>query len=138
MTYCYGMGPAALPLEIICLTNGFRKLSPKISEKAFLKFLGRHMGLELPDNLLQIQNNGVDPINALLELKKANKIIDNKVPIYSGIEIVNSSYFSTKITEEMVEAYMDSLLDNAKGIVASWNILHIPDNHFKALERRFR
>ncbi|MGL1890808.1 MAG: hypothetical protein OCD02_04240 [Spirochaetaceae bacterium] len=136
MSYCYAMGPAAFPLEIICLTNGFRNLAPKVSESAFLRFLQRHFGFELPNNLIEIEKNGVDPKNALVDLKIAQKQVNNSVPIYSGLEIVNCPYFSTKISEGMLDGYIDSLQEEVLGVVASWNIIHIPDNHFKVLGRK--
>lgn len=136
MSYCYGMGPAALPLEIISLVNGFRTLSSGISEKSFLRFLERHTGFTLPESVSEIYNHGIDPINTIKELQMANKKVSHNTPVYSGLEIVNSPYFATNITEEMVGLYSDLLGDGVAGIIASWNILHIPDSHFKVLGRR--
>ena len=137
MAYCYAMGPAALPLEILSLAKGFLKLAPLVSERAFLKFFERHSALVLPESLKQIEEEGVDPENAFRELNEALRQTEGRVPVYSGLEMVNTPYFSTKISEPMLNGYADALQGKCGGVVASWNILHIPDGHFRILGSRF-
>lgn len=136
MTYCYAMGPAALPLEILCLARGFSLLAPRVSEQAFLRFFERHSGLTLPGTLAEIASSGIDPENASREMMRAAELTDNRVPLYSGIELVNSPYFSTRVREEMAGRYADALKGKTDGVVASWNILHIPDSNLELLGRR--
>ncbi|MBB6480449.1 hypothetical protein [Spirochaeta isovalerica] len=130
MTYCYAMGPAAFPLEIRCLIEGLLKLAPKVTERAAFKLFERHSGLEIPDTLSEIISRGINPENAAKELSSAEYLIEGKVPVFAGLEMVNTPYFSTRISEKMLEGYINALKGKTSGVVVSWNILHIPDRYF--------
>jgi len=136
MTYCHVLGPAGVPLEITCLMRAMSILSPKLNEKHIIRFLSRVLGVTLPESGEVIRRQGIPEEFIARELEKICGLsLPDNVQIYCGVEAVHFPTLGLKITKEMLALSLKALQSRADGLVASWDLLHIPEENLEMLGR---
>lgn len=134
MTYCRAVGPAGLPLEIACLRRGFLALSPSAEPDEVNRALKKVLGWEFPDEDSELLRQGLAETVIASELQALRPPGSPDTPrVYPGIEAVRMPAFGIDITAEILERTLRALPVHAEGIVASWNLLHIPEENLAVL-----
>ncbi len=138
MTYCYANGPAGIPLEAVSLIRGLKAISRKsLPEKAYINLCSRLFKTELASSCDIILKNGIHPNYISSELEFAAALMpgfeDKLIP---GIELVNHPFFTPPVRKDQCEASLNILKDLEHEIIASWNILYIPDEYFSMIKER--
>ena len=134
MSYCHALGPAGVPLEIVCLLRALRSLCPKVSDSQRIAFGARLLNISLPDAEELILQRGIPEIFVAHELEKIRSFaLPEDIEIYPGVEMVKHPHFDLNIDQQILERYLAAIADRADGFVASWNLLYIPDEHWKLM-----
>jgi hypothetical protein len=119
MIYRSAVGPAGLPLEIASLWNGLRALHPHSDPAVLGRLLGELFHWEIPDTETELRARGLPASIISSELDSIGRMrLAAGVKLYAGIEAAQS------LREVCVPA---------RGIIASWNLLHIPDENLRVL-----
>ncbi len=139
MTYCRGIGPAAFPLEIVCLADAFETLRPELEKQQIHTILQNITGWPLPidmgNNLL---NQGLPEETLGIELKRINDLnIEPHIEIYPGIEAIKNKEFNIEISESILDKYFQYIAGRVDGLMASWNLLYIPDENLEFMGKYF-
>jgi hypothetical protein len=58
------------------------------------------------------------------------------VRIYPGIEAVRHPGFGIDIRKDTLDRYLENLPNWISGVIASWNLLYIPDENLRHLSSR--
>ncbi len=139
MSYCHAVGPAGLPLELSCLGEALSTLCCDLNEVDALKFLSNTLGWDLPHANKQLLGAGVPESIVTGELETIKYLSTARnVRIYQGVEAVRHPGFGIDIRIDTLERYLESLPDWVSGVIASWNLLYIPDENLQYLARRVR
>ena len=135
MSYCHVIGPAGVPLEICCLIQALQELCPTISERDLIRFFERVLEVPLPESKQEIVRLGIPEEFVARELEKITQLqLPENVEIHPGIEAVKNPHFDLNITEEILRGYLMPIQQDADGVIASWNILYIPDENWEIME----
>lgn len=139
MLYCHVIGPAGIPLEIGTFIDAFKTLNTTLSEAAIIRFAQRILGVGLAETQKDIIENGIDDGYVGDELKKIKKDLNNNdVAIYAGVETIINPSYSTNINNDILATYLDEIGENADGLIASWNVLHMPDENLEFIRKRLK
>jgi len=134
MIYCHALGPAGIPLEVSCLIKALGILCPKLNENNIIYFLNRTFENHLPENVYQILEKGIEEEFVSVELKKIEKLrLSEDVRVYPGIEAVKIPQFSINIDKKILENYLSQIKKKVSGVVASWNLLYVPDYNLEIM-----
>jgi len=136
MIYCRAIGPAGLPLELACLQEGLQALCPRLGEGGVRQFLMALLGWQWPDGVDELLQAGLGEQTITRELQKlAARRLSAGARILTGIEAVRNPDFHIDITEQILERYLQRGLQGTAGVIASWNLLYIPDENLKVIAR---
>jgi len=139
MSYCHAVGPAGLPLELSCLSEALSTLCSDLNETDTLKFLSNTLGWDLPPANDQLIGAGVPESIVRGELDRIKFLSTSPdVRIYQGVEAVRHPGFGIDIRTDTLERYLEILADWVSGVIASWNLLYIPDENLQYLARWIR
>ena len=139
MTYCHAVGPAGLPLELSCLNDALGALCSDLGEIDTLKFLSTTLGWDLPLSSEQLLKSGVPESILGGELEMIGDLPDSEeVRIYPGVEAVRHPGFGIDIRIETLDRYLENLPNWISGVIASWNLLYIPEENLRHLSDRMR
>jgi hypothetical protein len=139
MSYCHAVGPAGLPLELSCLTDALGALCPDLKEVETLKFLSDTFDWDLPKSVDRLLRNGLSESILTKELAVIEDLSGSEgAQIYPGIEAVRHPGFGIDIRIDTLDRYLDSLPSWVSGVIASWNLLYIPEENLRHLARRIR
>lgn len=132
MVYCHARGPAGLPLELSSLIKAIMKLSPNLKETQIIKGIGRMMGVNLPETIKELLQNGVPEIIIQSEILKIKNLFSSeKVKIHLGWEAVQMPDI-VHINHTILKKYLSLTQElSIEGVVISWNLLQIPDDNLK-------
>ena len=133
MMYCHAIGPAGIPLEIFCLINAFKIINNNLDEKNLLKLFENFIGIELPESLNILLEEGIPEEFLSVEIKKIENLgLSGKLKIYPGFETVKIPGLCV-IDERILGNYIEQIYDKAEGFIASWNLLDIPESNLKLI-----
>ncbi|GAK57567.1 hypothetical protein U27_04534 [Candidatus Vecturithrix granuli] len=136
MSYCHAIGPAGVPLEIACLLRALHSLCPKVSDSQRIAFCARILNVPLPETEELILQRGIPETFVAHELEKIRSFaLPEKIEIYPGVEMVKHPHFDLNIDQQILEKYLAAIAGKVDGFVASWNLLYIPDEHWKLMEQ---
>jgi hypothetical protein len=139
MSYCHAVGPAGLPLELSCLNDALSALCTDLREIDTLKFLGTTLGWDLPLSSEQLLKSGVPESIVAGELDRIQDLLGSEgAHIYPGVEAVRHPGFGIDIRIETLDRYLENLPNWISGVIASWNLLYIPDENLRHLSQRMR
>jgi hypothetical protein len=134
MIYCRAVGPAGLPLELACLQEALGTVCSELGENGAKQLLMDLLGWEWPGGGTELLQAGLGEQVITSELQKiAAGNLSGGARILTGIEAVRNPDFHIDITEQILERYLARGLQGTAGIVASWNLLYIPDENLKAI-----
>ena len=134
MSYCHAIGPAGVPLEILCLLQALRSLCPHVSDFQRIAFCARFLNVPLPGTEELIEQQGIPEAFVARELEKIRSFaLPEEIEIYPGVEMVKHPHFDLNIDQQILEKYLTAIEGKADGLVASWNLLYIPDEHWKLM-----
>ena len=139
MSYCHAIGPAGLPLEVACLQDAFTSLCPRLAPGEVHRLLRNILGWQWPEQSERLLREGLSEDTLGLELERiaGDKSIGG-ARIFAGIEAVRLPEFGINITAEVLRRYLAQAASRAGGLVASWNLLDIPEENLRALGERKR
>jgi len=134
MTYCHAIGPAGLPLELACLQEAFQTLSPRLGAAGVKRLLMGLLGWDWPGNVEELHQLGLSEEIIAIELKRISaRKLSGGARIFAGIEAVRNPDFHIDITAEILERYLAHARQGATGIIASWNLVYIPEENLKVI-----
>lgn len=134
MTYTKAIGPAGLPLEATSMIKGLLAVDSRIKEEQAAIWIASL--LDLPtDSVEFLLNRGVFNETVLLrEIQKATALVDAKVPLVAGIELVDHPVFPTRIEEYQAESMIRVAKEMKADVIACWNLLYIPESNYRHLQ----
>jgi hypothetical protein len=136
MIYCHAVGPAGLPLEIACMGRALRELSPRLCAGEVNELLRKLFGWDIPETEERLLTDGLPEKILSSELALITQAgMASGVDVYAGIEAVRNPSFGIDITVETMNRYFSYLVEPARGIVASWNLLDIPRENLERIGR---
>ena len=134
MTYRRAAGPAGLPLEIACLRRGLRELCPARDPVHLRSAFASLFPWNLPDSDVELLRHGLAESVISSELAAVNAAhVREATRVYAGLEAVSIPRFGIDITAEALRRSLAAVCPPAQGIIASWNLLHIPEANLRVL-----
>ncbi len=134
MLYCRAVGPAGLPLEIACLWKAFRALHAPTDPNLIRAGLREVLGWKLPATEAELLAHGLPARVISSELAVMGGLrMKQGVRVYAGIEAVRLPFFGIDITADGLRTSLAEVRPPAVGVIASWNLLHIPEDNQRAL-----
>jgi hypothetical protein len=134
MIYCRAAGPAGLPLELACLQEAFQTLCPRLEKAEVKQLLRGLLGWDWPDSADELLQSGLGEEIISIELQRifARKLAGG-ARIMAGIEAVRHPDFHIEISAEILQRTMARGAQGTDGIIASWNLLYIPDENLEII-----
>jgi hypothetical protein len=130
MTYRQAVGPAGLPLELASLRRGLRELSPGSRPPD----LARLFGWAVPDSDDELLARGLSEEVIASELATlATTGMRAGTRVYAGLEAVRVPRLGIDVTPERLWQGLRAACPPAHGVIASWNLLHIPRENLEVL-----
>jgi hypothetical protein len=133
MLYCKARGPAGLPLELSCLTDGL--VQGGVAREAAREFAAGLTELPLAEIAaaagpegLPAERAGAEHARALRWMARAGRAAP---PLHAGIELVDHPAYSTRIDAGARDRYLAAL--RGAPVVVSWNLLYVPAEHLAAV-----
>ncbi len=134
MFYCRAVGPAGLPLELACLQEALGMVCTELGESGAKQVLMDLLGWQWPGGIDELLQAGMGEQVISSELQKiAAAGLSGGAEILTGVEAVRNPEFCIDITEGILESYLALGLQGTAGIIASWNLLYIPEENLKAI-----
>jgi hypothetical protein len=133
------MGPAGLPLEIASLRRGVQELCPSCDPVHIRSAFAPLFPWKLPDSDADLLQHGLPGSVISSELAAASTAgLREATAVYAGLEAVSIPRFGIDITAETLRCSLAGVRPPARGIIASWNLLHIPDSNLRVLGEAVR
>ncbi len=133
MIYRLANGPAGLPLEIACLARGLAALSPGLGEAGACELLAATLGLPIPGSAAELLDKGLPEAVIASELARVRSLVPPETKVYAGLEAVSIPYFRIDVTPDVLRRSLGCLAGAAGGLVASWNLLNIPEENLRLI-----
>ena len=134
MTYCHAVGPAGLPLELASLARALLALAPRLAEREALAVLRETFRLPVPGSLSRLLAGGLPERVLAAELEAIGRLgLPSRAAVLAGIEAVSLPRFGIDITPAVLGRYLRAAGGRARGWVASWNLLAIPEANLRLL-----
>jgi hypothetical protein len=134
MTYCHAVGPAGLPLEIASLWKALRAFRTGADTSAAGDLLGGVFSWQLPVAVEELLRNGLSAEVISSELEMIGRMsLPPRARVYAGIEAVRMPEFAIDMTGAMLARSLRQAQASAAGVVASWNLLHIPEENLRLI-----
>ncbi len=134
MLYHRALAPAGLPLEIASLWKGLRALYPRGDPTKLHRSLGAAFGWELPGTATELHARGLPASVISSELEMIGRMrLSAGVKVYAGIEAARIPEFGLDVTSDSLGRSLREVRSPASGIVASWNLLRIPDENLRVI-----
>jgi hypothetical protein len=134
MLYCRAAGPAGLPLEIASLWKGLQALHPQSDPAVMRRSLCELFHWEIPRTETELLACGFPATVISSELEAIGRMrLAAGVKTYAGIEGVRIPEFGIDVTADILGHSLREVRAPASGVVASWNLLHIPLENLRAL-----
>ncbi len=128
--YCRVHGPSSIPLEYYCAAMGLKKWARRLTMPAILQFIGRSIGLTMPENLHNLTPQFLPDQAARDQIVAA--VAASDAPMHPSIECSLHPDYESGLTEEVVRGSVEAARD-AEGIVLGWNLLYVPDQFLKVV-----
>ncbi len=140
MSYCHAVGPAGLPLELACLQEASGSSLPAPGARAGCSQLVQDLlGWQWPEEDERLLREGLSEETLASSWRRSPRTrLSAGRAILAGIEAVRLPEFGIDITPETLDRYLAQADSRAAGVVASWNLLDIPEENLRALGRRKR
>jgi hypothetical protein len=123
-----------LPLEIASLWKALCTLHPGTDAAAMGALLRNVFSWEIPDAVEDLLRHGLPAEVITSELEAIGRMsLASRTRIYAGIEAVRMPEFGIDVTEETLKRSLRQVRAPAAGIVASWNLLHIPEENLRLI-----
>lgn len=134
MTYCYAVGPAGLPLEIASLWKALSTLHSEADAPTAGDLLSDVFSWQLPGAVEELLRSGLSAEVISSELERIRRMsLASRTRVYAGIEAVRMPEFGIDVTPAMLARSLHRVQPPADGIVASWNLLHIPEENLRLI-----
>ncbi len=134
MTYRRAAGPAGLPLEIACLRRGLQELCPACDPVRLRSAFASLFPWKLPDSDVELLRHGLPASIISSELAAVSAAnVREATRVYAGLEAVSIPRFGIDITPEELRRSLAAVRPPARGVIASWNLLHIPEANLRVL-----
>lgn len=134
MTYTKAIGPAGLPLEVHSLIHGLQDADKRIGPQQAAVWIASLLGLKKREmeELMETGVFGQDLLQS--EIQRSLSLVQDRVPILAGIELVDHPVFPTKISSLQAEAMIQAVSTIQTGLIACWNLLYIPPENYALLK----
>jgi hypothetical protein len=134
MIYCRAVGPAGLPLELACLQEALQILCPRLGERGVRQLLSGLLGWQWPEGVDELLRAGLGEQTITLELQRlaAGKLAGG-AQVLTGIEAVRNPDFQIDIAARDLERTLARGLQGTAGVIASWNLMYIPEENLKVI-----
>jgi hypothetical protein len=134
MIYRSAVGPAGLPLEVASLWKAFVGMHPRSDPMRLGRSLREIFGWETPDTGTELLRRGLPAAVISSELEAIARMrLAAGVKVYAGIEAVRIPRFGIDVASDALERSLREVRPPAGGIIASWNLLNIPDDNLRLL-----
>lgn len=134
MTYRAVAGPAGLPLEIASLWKGLQVLHPAASGGTVRALLERVYQWELPGSETELLRRGLPPAVIASELAALRRMpLAATTKVFAGIEAVQFPELGIHVDPHDLEASVEAAGGLADGLIASWDLLHIPEENLRVI-----
>ena len=134
MTYCHAVGPAGLPLELASLARALLALAPRLAEREALAAVRKAFRLPVPAALSRLLADGLPERLVAAELEVVGGLeLPPRVAVHAGLEAVSLPRFGIDITPAILGRYLRASAGRARGWVASWNLLAVPEANLRLL-----
>jgi hypothetical protein len=134
MLYHRAVGPAGIPLEIASLWKGMRALHPQGDRAVMGTSLRGLFHWQIPDTATELRARGLPASVISSELETIGRMrLSAGVKVYAGIEAVRIPEFGIDVTSDSLGRSLREVRSPASGIVASWNLLRIPDENLRVI-----
>ncbi len=134
MIYCNAVGPAGLPLEVACLQRAFQAACPGLDAGQVRKLLRGLLPWDWPEAEESLLARGLSERTLPTELDRLPRAeLAPAARLLVGLEAIRHPDFRIDITRGVLERRLEHLSGRADGLVASWNILYIPEENLRAI-----
>jgi hypothetical protein len=134
MLYCRAVGPAGLPLEVACLQRGLQAACPGIDPRSIRDLLRSLLPWDWPESEDSLLALGLPERTIMTELDLIQRTdLAPGVRVHAGVEAIRHPDFHIDITRDALERSLEALHGRADGLVASWNLLYLPDENLRAI-----
>jgi hypothetical protein len=118
------------------MSRALRELSPRLGAGGANELLRKLFRWDIPETEERLLTDGLPEkiLSSELTLIKGAGLASG-VEVYAGIEAVRNPQFGIDITAETLNRYFSHLVEPARGIVASWNLLDIPHENLERIGR---
>ncbi|MDY0290601.1 MAG: hypothetical protein RBR15_17395 [Sphaerochaeta sp.] len=135
MTYTKAIGPAGLPLEVNSLIQGLQDADKRIGPQQAAVWIASLLGLQ-SRQMEELMGTGVFGQDLLQsEIQRSLSLVQDRVPVLAGIELVDHPVFPTKISSSQAEAMIQAVSTMQTGVIACWNLLYIPAENYALLKK---
>jgi len=128
MMYCHARGPAGFPLETACLQAALRELASGIGAEDAARMIGASLGMEVPAA-------GSFPLSTIT--REIDLIESMHLPaglsIMAGLEAVRLPELPIDVPGEDLSSALELVRERCDGLIASWNLLHIPHDNLRRI-----
>ena len=127
MIYRHARGPAGFPLEWESLREALVQTT-SLSARDAEAVVGAALRMAIPDE----GGFPADLVTRELDLLEGMRLPPG-VQVLAGIEAVRLPSYGVDVTESMLAEGLARLSGRVPGVVASWNLLHIPESNLRLL-----
>ncbi len=127
--YCRTYGPSSIPLEYRSLAMGAKGWAQRAGMPALMRFIGRSIGLEMPESVYSLDQAYLPASAACREMERAAAAAGGN-RVFPGVECSLHPDFETSLDEATVGECLAAAA-GAPGVVLGWNLLFIPDAFLK-------
>jgi hypothetical protein len=134
MIYCHAVGPAGLPLELAWLQRAFQAACPSLNPGEVRELLRGLLPWDWPEAEESLLAQGLpeQTLTAELDRLSAEELAPG-ISVLAGLEAIRNPAFRVDITRQSLERSLVSLRGRVDGLVASWNLLYIPEENLRAV-----
>lgn len=134
MIYCQVNGPAGLPLEYRCLWEALKTINSSFEDEQIKTFLEKSLNAHFPKSPQALLKEGFQAEVIGSELAAIQGLnLSKSVEVFPGIEAVRIPDLEIDIDQQKLMEYLTQIEGKSNGLIASWNILDIPDENFKTI-----
>ncbi len=133
MIYRLAAGPAGLPLELASLTRALSALCLGLGDAGACRLVGAATGWDIPESSAELLAHGLPESVIASELGRIRSLGLSGTAVYAGIEAVSIPAFHIDVTREVLERSLSCLGEPATGLIASWNLLRIPEENLRLI-----
>jgi hypothetical protein len=95
--------------------------------------VGAAAGVPLQASVSELLEKGLPESIIASELGRVGSLVPPGTRVYAGIEAVSIPHFRVDVTADVLRKSLSSLREPATGLIASWNLLRIPEENLRLI-----